>query len=757
LGKKRKRRGGGKSKQKKRTIKSHNLYPLTLGGLASYGAHVQSMPEGKYGASLAFMLVQEVRASILKIVESVLSFRWDIVKYPGIERENGEIIARSNDVGSRHSFQKEMRNFREINGTSLLDVIAWSWLLYGEVFIERNIAPFAMITLDWLNPRGVTVQYDNQVTGYRYGWANEYISFKPEEIAYWHNRNSENDFIGLPIVSTILDQIDITRDVARYWSRYFINDARPGAAASPTGDQEFFEKDSEQLRQQFKSEHRGTQNAWRMAVFNRPMNIVTFDAPDLSKHVTLDQHISQKIYSMFGVDPAILGDTTASQYKDKREQFYRFTVIPLARNIEEFINLSLLPYYIAPGEFVRFEFDTSAFDAQPELDRQQAELINLQVSGGLMDLYTAAEQQGITPNPAQRGMYNIGGMLVPASEIRTLWEKQLPMPSDSFGLESFDLEAPNNSDDIGTDSAFGEQENTPFPFEIKHKGMSCSCSKHDEISQHDEDLMWDLEYDDQSYHDQIINELNTLRKFVAERKSGRKKNNRPFECHALPFWLSHKIQDEFNKGYSSVFSYEQLTNNPRVKSLESYKRFLRSNIRGLWSGELDRPQFESNMKRLIENEFRIAFEDGVKRGGASMSDLTDEQRAKIGELIAQEQSHVAQFADAIIERSRAEGGRLGQLQARADNWIVRFSQVEKYGYAVANWDKRLVWRRNPQADGCVDCLKLDGKVKFGRVFFEQDVIPQSSRLNCFLGCRCDLEETDMPISRGRLPRLIGPQ
>ncbi len=190
--------------------------------------------------------------------------------------------------------------------------------------------------------------------------------------------------------------------------------------------------------------------------------------------------------------------------------------------------------------------------------------------------------------------------------------------------------------------------------------------------------------------------------------------------------------------------------------IQRYQAALRSPVRGLWTGVLDRGQFRQSMFNTIETGIIDAWNEGAKECGIAPDELSEDELNTRDERIAQERSHVSEFGQAIQEGSRSNGGKLTPLLLRLDLWTNRYRDVNNEAKVMACKDQKLVWILGP-TEHCLSCSRLAGRVKRGSFWESAGVRPQSppnEKLICQgWNCQCVLNPTDARISRGPLPRV----
>lgn len=190
---------------------------------------------------------------------------------------------------------------------------------------------------------------------------------------------------------------------------------------------------------------------------------------------------------------------------------------------------------------------------------------------------------------------------------------------------------------------------------------------------------------------------------------------------------------------------------------DGYRSALRSPLRGLWTGVMDRAQFRESFRRAVEAGFTAAWRRGAEACGIKPEELTQEELFTLDEAIVQEWGYIDGLADAIEENSRDNDGKLGPLNKRLDLWVRRFKDVENRAKAMACKDQKLRWVINPAKETCCSCIRLNGKVKRASFWQARGVRPQHPSLHCMESaggpsvCGCRFEVTDAPLSKGPLP------
>jgi len=769
--------GRGKSDPVKAIQKA---IPFSSGGGYNYpfGYFNQSadITFSKLGATAAFTMVYEVNCCIQSIANGINYLDWNVVRYKdGVRKgETGEIIANRRDLRSRHPLHQAFQIFGHEYKTTFTRLAAIDYSLYGEFFIERVSNTFGSNrSIEWLNPLGVNVQYTKEIDWIQYGWNMDFLQIPPERVAYLHNYNPNCDFVGLPTALTVLDEINIARNLDRFLRDHFINNARPGVIISPTTEENrFSDVDYRKLLEKIRNQLKGVGGQYSTLVMQIPIKADVFDQPDIAKNTTLNEQQSIAIFEAFGVPRAMRGNTSVSPYKsgdEISERFYRDGVLPLATGvIQPFINTELMPFFDSSGDTI-FEFDTSPFDEITQADMLEAQVVDIQTKGTLIDLYSAAEKQEIQPDEKLKGLYLVNGVPVPIDELSTYWEKTLlvsPSVYNAPEITGEPLPAPTNPQSVIPTEEGGEPAADETVREELTETSGEEVPKVEEISQkHDHNRLphYKLYAGDKLFpsedviEERLAKELHAWKRFEIERFAGRKNRTRDFVTNTLPPWVRNEIIDRLDEVKNTreiKAAFDTVLDDPVIKSLTSYQRGLREFGRGLWNDSITIGQFMSGMEDMIEREFNNAFTLGVHKGGLTVSDLTPEEKGEIDTLIENEIVHIDDLAH-FIYRNRKGVGKLDAIRSRVDMWVARYSRAKEVGYLIAKRAEPLLWQYDPRKDHCRSCAALNGQVRRAEYWRKVGIEPNSDRLECYgiwCGCRFLEPAENAPLSRGRLPR-----
>jgi len=194
----------------------------------------------------------------------------------------------------------------------------------------------------------------------------------------------------------------------------------------------------------------------------------------------------------------------------------------------------------------------------------------------------------------------------------------------------------------------------------------------------------------------------------------------------------------------------------KATSAAEYRSAVRSAVRGMWSGSITYNDFFDMMYSAIDSGLRNAWLTGAARCGIKKDELNEAENQALRRVILNERSYIAGFADAILENSKENKGKLTPLLRRAELWVKRYNDVASQAQVMACSDKKLKWMRHA-LDSCSSCRKMEGRVYRASVWNKYGLRPRSPKLECMIGakgvpvCRCEFMETDEKVTPGRPP------
>jgi hypothetical protein len=717
-----------------------------------------------WGAATGYLVVPSIKAATDLLVDSVAGLTWVIREQTGSPDDPGEILSSSEENFPKEPFAMAVREFRRENGRDLMGLIEFCRVVYGETYIVRELNQWGFFAreLDWLNPLGAEpIIEQGIITGFRYGWNNSYIVYKPIEIAYDHDNYPLDDNRGYGLVRSVLDKANITRNIDRYLRAFFRNDAMPGLVAMPDSETVAWSNlDYQNAKDLFRSQFRGVDNAFRVFLSQQRLELQALTPPDVGNQYSIEEQLTNAIYEVFRVPRAMLGNTSSTPYKDGDEttkRFYMDRVLVDADTITEYINIELMPLFYPKGDAV-FMFDKSPWDTTTEGDKLEAEVVNSQLNGGYISLGFAANIQERPVEPWMENRYIVDGVPMTPEQIDRLVEAKIAqneMAATPFGggLIEFDEEEEEEAQrptlrrpQIGASDKTSHSEK-----------CECGCNTgvlpYDALYKNADGL-----YPPEHVIDaRIWEEVETFKKWAKNGWST--KRSRPFESDILPPYLRFALMDAIEDCPERGMIPELVNGviqSEDMKTLRTYQAGLRQLVTGLWREEITPGHFVHGMNNLIQRQFEDAFERGVKRGGLTMADMDTSEVQERDQLMEREKSYIPDLMQFVRDNARRLGGKLRTVRARVDRWTARYLRVQELGYLFALRGKKVEWRFNPALENCTDCSNLNGKVYRATTWRKIGITPQSPDLACFgIHCGCRFIRTTKPLSRGRPPLIVG--
>lgn len=398
------------------------------GGYGGTAGRNEDLIRSESGAALAYKIVSTCNRCIEIIANAVNNIPWEIVQGEG---DNEKIIAASTDRVPKHPFALAMQGVYQEQSIPLRKLMVYSTLIYGEVFIERKPVLIGYARgLKWLNPLWTRPEIiQGYIQYFRYSSPyGPYVNIDPDDMAYIHEFNPHNDLLGWSKTMTVIDEINIDRDLKRDLKAFFRNGSRPGFVISPKGDRRYSPADVATIKEQVRNYLTGVDNGHSTLVSPIEATYEAFEREDVDKQYKVSTDIRTEIYMGYGVPPSMAGDSGGATYKDGEEvleAFYFNTINPYAEGQAEFINTFLMPFFDPSGNTV---FRVKVPQPRSVVINKTAEttLVDMQVKGMYLSYADGARAMGLTPAPFLENMYNINNVPVPADQIPTYWERVIP-------------------------------------------------------------------------------------------------------------------------------------------------------------------------------------------------------------------------------------------------------------------------------------------------------------------------------------------
>lgn len=244
---------------------------------------------------------------------------------------------------------------------------------------------------------------------------------------YWSPDDLLWGLSPLEIVSIYIDQLEI----GNKWNLAFMQNAmhQPGFWKS---DQVLNKIDFDRLKRDLKEKYAGYRNAGMAPLLDGGVTWQENSKPPLELDwINSSAKIGINIANVFNIDPALVGDTSASTFNNRKEAklaSYTEAIFPCLDKLQAGANRWLAPRY-GKGLFLAYKKDSvesvqELIQAQQQAKSDRATKI---YAGGQCTLNEAREMQGLPPDP-QGDVYRIGAVLVPAKSLQEYAEQSLQKP-----------------------------------------------------------------------------------------------------------------------------------------------------------------------------------------------------------------------------------------------------------------------------------------------------------------------------------------
>jgi HK97 family phage portal protein len=366
---------------------------LPYGGGADYGDSNNSFAR-------AYTAVWAVRTCVDTYAYAIGQVPTRVIFNATYDRKNDKELARSDDVKPRHIWYEATRWHQRRLNIGLISAMLYNSMLTDAIYTLKVISEYnSSPRLQVLNSQGMTVEDSRgYVSRFYYSAAGGQRTYEPDVIAYNHGFNPFYDTRGASLVASIINKINIDQNLDTFLQAFFQNDAMPGQTVAPPDGTQWTDAQWEQIKAIFREQLTGVRNRRRTALFNQAVDVTNNDEPDISKHMSIEDPVVTAIFSAFGVPQALVGDNSATPYKDApalMENFIRLRIKPIALDLQNYINDLCLPH-LDKSRDVRFEFDFSALESADTTNVNLYEIGNAYVNN-LNTLNEAREKMGDPP------------------------------------------------------------------------------------------------------------------------------------------------------------------------------------------------------------------------------------------------------------------------------------------------------------------------------------------------------------------------
>lgn len=381
------------------------------------------------GIAQAYAGIVAVNRSVQLIVNAINALEWQIVVTDADGNE--QVIDDKTSHEPKHILHRAIVAHGEHYHMPYIERLVYSNVLFDEMYSELVKEYGQVRGVRWLNPVYVEPQtLGNRIDYFRYSAQGETFTLYPDDMLYWHGYNAFDDLRGQSNTLTVLDAANIDRNLKRFIRDFFANGALPPFIFSPQGETDaslglIDEQFKQELERQLSEWHKGSGNFFRSLVSRRPINVQSADYPDVAGQFSINADIKSEIYQAFGI-PLELAGGQETRYKFGNEVYAVFmdmTIKPIVMAIEEYMNRLLR--HIDPHDWdVRFQFDRAPFTILTEHDQLTASIAQSNLASTIISMNEARKQQGLEIDEHLEGLYMVGGVPVPAEELRNLWQYQ---------------------------------------------------------------------------------------------------------------------------------------------------------------------------------------------------------------------------------------------------------------------------------------------------------------------------------------------
>jgi len=195
-----------------------------------------------------------------------------------------------------------------------------------------------------------------------------------------------------------------------------------------------------------------------------------------------------------------------------------------------------------------------------------------------------------------------------------------------------------------------------------------------------------------------------------------------------------------------------------VKTAVFMSRVIDALVRDLYNGVIESDEFQNEMFDLIENQFRRAFNEGMRNNELDPAkDMTDEWEQEYQRMVTDQLQYIEKFASDILEGAKNETGK-DQFMSRADLWANQYESVVNEAQMITADNKAKFEWVYGDTDHCETCAALNGIVAWAEEweasgFHPQQ--PQNDLLECGgWKCGCSLNPTDKKRTANALDTLL---
>jgi hypothetical protein len=707
-----------------------------------YGGYIPSgdLSRDEYGAAAAYAVIVEVNAAL-----SVWQTNLDGVTWIVRDKKSGQEIART-DVQEYPANERGAVWFRAIKAherkyyQSVWKRLAFSDWLYGKSYVvlleaERQFRPTHtnFVGLKWLNPLNTSkVEVNGRIQHFQYSGmdADTYHQISPEHMAYRINKpDSFDDLDGYSGVLAAMDAINLSRNTIRAFKNYFSNGMQLGGVISPVDQDVWSDRELENARREWASNHKGAANAGRWAVIPKRASITPFGQEDASANFTVTKDLRNQIFTALSVPPQLAGDPSDATYDnadDIKRQWFQTFFIPYVKDIAGF--QTDVASRLEPDSGVYIEADLSPYQIEAP------DVVSQDVNAGIISIGTGQAKRGYPVDKDLEDIRVINGRPMSKAIIIQL-ANTLPASEVQATAQAGKYEAEAQAIEAAPVSPEPVNPETEAPIEDETDNWTYSGAKaHD----HNHDYLPPLIEADSTSE---LDELQAWRKFCTNGKASK----RPFEQKALRGdigdLLQAAIETHDKQTILDAFKAAQERIEARVKAIAATRLDFENDFDELLkrarAEKMGRVQWSSAMRSIIRRYGQRAYVDGMNDGGVEDEPSEDDLIA-INELHSANSGYVTELGNVLYKE---DGISDAQADVKAAQWFQRtINPFYLAGLVSADANGLYEWLRSTTViESCDDCVRLEGQ-RHRLKGWKANWMPGYEKLGCNGFCSCKLQK-----------------
>lgn len=660
---------------------------------------------------------------------------------------------------------------------------------YSMALKNRNVYGRAR-NLEWVNPF-LYQQQGNAVQGligfhvYAGRYQDIQTGYYPlEDTVYLkEGLNFDDDSKGTSSAEVAFLQASASVEIAMAQYASFKNFAIPATVFQPeavTNGSQFATAPSEQDRDSvlnyMKRLFKGARNAGKTMVSSVRWQVIQLSPPwKDSLPVEQDKNLRESVAAAFDLPIEFLttGQTTYAELEGKTYLWIEDRFIPrlqwyASQLTQQLCNdEGLVGYWIQP--------DLS--NVMKNLEAKRIENTDKKLKSGYISITDAQEELGLPVIDSFKGLYHVDGVgLVPESEVANIWKYKLQPDKATIEQDTNQLSniiSGNNKRQCAAITGDGSQcENFALPNSLycgQHQGYSekslqspikLSDFKVENSALKSSDLSPDeirlIEFDRMRNEvpKSVFNEIN-----IVTRKGLKGQSFTPDALNLETMtYINHLIDEACQQDdivHYALKHYLSVKARAYVAPIRAeFERRIDAIFKSAVQGKYSRSGFIGAITPIIRSAIQDSAIAGLRDGGLKNPELTEDEQLWIDNWIDQQDVFIQNVATAIYEDEKVTEK---EAEGKATLWWNK-SIDPAYSQMVYEASKNGAFLRRLGAteQHCVDCVKIDGQVRRASFWHSIGIWNASSKTQCG-GWRCECQNvpTDLPITRGRFPKIVG--